>query len=137
MSALPLQEPIFDNTLDGEKGAIDLIYLSRQTMGNSVLQREILALFLTQAQVCIKKLEEVLERSQTSVADEEVSNWRMMTHTLKGSARGVGAWETADAAAAAELRCPSKGVEEAKMALETLSLSVDETCAFIDQFCGA
>lgn len=137
MSAMPLEKQTYSDPIQAEEGAIDVIYLSRQTMGNDMLQREILALFLTQAQVCIQKLEEILERSRDEIEHDTAKNWQMLTHTLKGAARGVGAWETADAAEVAETNCPSADHSAAATALQKLTRSVKETCDFIDRYCGA
>lgn len=72
--------------------AVDLVHLSRQTFGDRALEREVLALFVTQSSTCIRRL----ERAATADARFEIA------HTLKGSARSVGAWRVAEAAGALE-----------------------------------
>jgi HPt (histidine-containing phosphotransfer) domain-containing protein len=72
-------------------GAIDRAHLSRQTLGDPDLEREILALFRRQADV-------MLQRLRAARGDER----RIAAHTLKGSARAIGAWHLAEAAEAVE-----------------------------------
>lgn len=77
---------------------IDLVHLSTYTLGNRSLETELLGLFRTQADLYISRLE-----AATS-ADE----WKNTAHSLKGSAKGLGAWtvamlaEKAEAAAGAD-----------------------------------
>ena len=54
--------------------------------------REVLALFVTHGEQVLAELEKA----------EDAKTWKLWTHTLKGSARGVGAFAVADAAAEAE-----------------------------------
>ena len=67
---------------------IDSAHLARYTLGDASLEREILGLFIAQAPQTLARLRE---------ADSERS-WREAAHTLKGSARAVGAWRLAKAA---------------------------------------
>lgn len=73
--------------------AVDLSHLARYTMGNLSLDVEILGLFVGQAPQTIARME----------ASAEHKRWREAAHTLKGSARGVGAWTLGELAASAEL----------------------------------
>ncbi len=75
---------------------IDLVHLSRQTFGDHDLERELLALFDAQAAQCAERL-----RAPAALGDGE---WRIgLAHTIKGSARSVGAFEVGNAAEAYEL----------------------------------
>jgi HPt (histidine-containing phosphotransfer) domain-containing protein len=65
------------------EAAIDLGYLSRFTLGNWALTREVLELFAAQAPQC-------LERLRSAASDRE---WKQAAHALKGSAAAVGAKE--------------------------------------------
>ena len=68
---------------DGES-PIDLVHLSRQTFGDHDLERELLGLFDAQAAQFAKRL-----RSPAAQGD---ADWRIaLAHTIKGSARAVGA----------------------------------------------
>lgn len=70
---------------------VDLAHLSRQTMGDRDLEREVLSLFLHQAQV-------VGDRMEGASPQERV----LLAHGLKGSARGIGAFRVADIAGSVE-----------------------------------
>jgi HPt (histidine-containing phosphotransfer) domain-containing protein len=71
---------------------VDLVHLSRYTLGERGLEREVLKLFATQAEVNIERLHE-------AATDQD---WRDGVHALKGSARAIGAWRAAEAAERAE-----------------------------------
>lgn len=71
--------------------ALDLAHLARMTFGESGLEREVLALFNQQAEMLLGRMTGG-ERGIAATA----------AHTLKGSARGVGAWRVALAAEAVE-----------------------------------
>ncbi|MCG7503530.1 Hpt domain-containing protein [Mesorhizobium sp. IRAMC:0171] len=70
---------------------VDMEHLSRQTMGDRDLEREVLALFVQQATSVQEKL-----------PGADKSQRLLLAHSLKGSARGVGAFAIADWAAAFE-----------------------------------
>jgi len=76
---------------------IDLVHLSKFTMGRRDLEAEILGLFRQQLAVSLEKLAAAADMAGDDKA------WKEAAHTLKGSARGVGAWALADATADAEL----------------------------------
>ncbi|MBM3562504.1 MAG: Hpt domain-containing protein [Alphaproteobacteria bacterium] len=79
-----------------EESPIDLVHLSRQTFGDHDLEQELLALFDAQAAQCAERL-----RTPARVGDGE---WRIgLAHTIKGSARAVGAFDVGLAAEAYEL----------------------------------
>ena len=71
---------------------IDHAHLSRYTMGNRALELEVLQLFAGQAPSTMKCLRDAAC----------AKSWHMAAHTLKGSARGVGAKTVADIAEEAE-----------------------------------
>ncbi|HUI96388.1 MAG TPA: Hpt domain-containing protein [Xanthobacteraceae bacterium] len=75
---------------------IDLQHLFRMTLGDHVLEREVLALFDRQAGMLIARMEAVDAACVAALA-----------HTLKGSARGVGAWPVARAAELVEAAAPA------------------------------
>ncbi|MDX2258161.1 MAG: Hpt domain-containing protein [Hyphomicrobiaceae bacterium] len=72
--------------------AIDLVHLRRYTMGDEALLDEVLGLFAAQLDATIERL----------VGAETQRDWHMAAHTLKGSARAVGAFGLGEAAEAAE-----------------------------------
>jgi HPt (histidine-containing phosphotransfer) domain-containing protein len=69
-----------------DDGPIDLEHLRRMTLGDAGLEREVLAMFSAQAVSLIDAL-------ATMPADAGA-----LAHTLKGSARAIGAFRVADAA---------------------------------------
>jgi HPt (histidine-containing phosphotransfer) domain-containing protein len=72
--------------------AIDLRHLARYTLGDPALEAEVLGLFAAQLADTIDALKEACcERA-----------WSTAAHTLKGSARVVGAWRLAQLAEQAE-----------------------------------
>lgn len=71
---------------------IDLVHLARYTLGNRALELEILQLFQRQSEIDINRL----ATAQTDKA------WLEAAHTIKGSARAVGAWHVGLLAEAAE-----------------------------------
>jgi HPt (histidine-containing phosphotransfer) domain-containing protein len=73
-----------------EDGPIDVAHLRRMTLGDSSLEREVLAMFVGQT----ARLIEALAGLPPEAA--------VLAHTLKGSARAIGAFAVADAAEAFE-----------------------------------
>jgi HPt (histidine-containing phosphotransfer) domain-containing protein len=71
-------------------GAIDLAHLARMSLGDVALEREVLSLFAAQSASLIAAL-------ATFPQDA-----RELAHKLKGSARAIGAFAVADAAAGLE-----------------------------------
>ena len=95
---------------------IDLVHLARATLGDRSLEREVLQLFDRQSALLIARLR--------NAGPDGVA---MIAHTLKGSARGIGAWRVARAAEAVELA----GSTESGAALERLAAATDEARAVI------
>jgi len=80
---------------------IDLAYLSRQTLGDEDLKREVLDLFLAQ-----------ITAAQLELAAADCEERRMLAHRLVGAARAVGAFGLA--ACAAELEAAPQSAEVAE-----------------------
>lgn len=72
--------------------SVDLVHLARQTFGDRALEEEILAMFRGQ-------ILSIKSRLRDATADDR----KTIAHGLKGSARSVGAFSLADAAAVLEL----------------------------------
>ena len=87
-------QPMASPPLVPESEAIDLPHLFRMTLGDRALQREILQLFDRQAGLLLARIREGAPETAAALA-----------HILKGSARGVGAWQVATAAEALEAAC--------------------------------
>ena len=77
---------------DAATKPIDFTYLRRFTLGNQDLEREVLYLFAESAPAYLKSLESACTPKE----------WHDAAHTLKGSARAVGAWRVARTAEVAE-----------------------------------
>ena len=85
----PLAKPadwVVSPPLAPDGPAIDVDHLARMTLGERELEREVLGLFAQQANDLLVRLEK-LPREGAALA-----------HTLKGSARGIGAFLVAEAA---------------------------------------
>ena len=67
--------------------ALDEDHLRRMTLGDRQLEREVLELFLRQTAILLDRIAGAQPRLAAAAA-----------HTLKGSARGIGAWRMAQAA---------------------------------------
>jgi HPt (histidine-containing phosphotransfer) domain-containing protein len=82
---------------------IDLDHLNRYVFGDSALLAEILGLFRDQA----TSLSAQMNLSMGAEA------WHLAAHTLKGAARGVGAWALGEAAERAEALAGAAAEERA------------------------
>jgi hypothetical protein len=101
--------------------AIDLDHLARMTLGDRSLEREVLALFDRQSEMLLARMR---DGSAAAVA--------AAAHTLKGSARGIGAWCVASAAEAVE-----QGAAADRGALiGTLAVAIGQTRASIASMLG-
>lgn len=94
---------------------IDLDHLRRYTLGDRRLEHEVLWLFIEQAPVTLAALKCAATRKE----------WTAAAHTLKGSARAVGAWRLAKLAEQAE---KSDGPAD-RPACETVLRGLDEATA--------
>jgi HPt (histidine-containing phosphotransfer) domain-containing protein len=100
---------------------IDLVHLARMTLGDRGLEREVLQLFDRQASTLIVRMREAARASIRAAA-----------HTLKGSARGIGAWRVARAAEAVELAAAQDPAElDLEAAIARLGAAAAETRAVI------
>jgi HPt (histidine-containing phosphotransfer) domain-containing protein len=101
-----------------EDGPIDLAHLKRMTLGDAGLEREVLAMFVSQA----ARLAEALAGLPAEALQ--------LAHTLTGSARAVGAFAVAEAAEGVH-RAVRDGGEPAQ-ALGLLKTAVAEARAAIE-----
>jgi HPt (histidine-containing phosphotransfer) domain-containing protein len=98
---------------------IDLVHLARMTLGERSLEREVLQLFDRQAAILVARME-------TAPADAIPS----LAHTLKGSARAIGAGSVARAAEAVELMERAADAD-LRRALAALGTTTQEARSFI------
>ena len=101
-----------------DDGPIDLAHLERMTLGNACLEREVLAMFSAQA------------AGLAAVLASLPSDAGALVHTLKGSARAIGAFAVADAASHLEVLL-RKGADPAE-AMRQLNEAVTEARTAID-----
>ena len=108
---------------DVDDGPIDMAHLKRMTLGDPGLEREVLAMFAGQSAGLIGALAGLPANAVT------------LTHTLKGSARAIGAVRVSEAAEWLEAAMRGGvGASEgsAAQALAVLYDSVEETRAAIN-----
>jgi HPt (histidine-containing phosphotransfer) domain-containing protein len=98
---------------------IDEDHLGRMTLGDRSLEQEVLEIFARQTTLSLSRL-----------AGAEPARAAAVAHTLKGSARGIGAWRVARAAERLEQTASGKGDDKALQAaiaqLEAASTEVRE-----------
>ena len=97
---------------------IDRTHLVRMTLGDGAVEREVLALFDRQIATLIGRI--------GAAAPSDVP---ALAHTLKGSARGVGAWRVAAAAEAVEVAASGEG--DLSAAITRLAAVAEEARAVI------
>lgn len=121
-TAAPAGDPVMPLNLTPERLSrpVDLVHLSRHTFGDRELEREVLALFLRQSRQCMARLRgEAAAEARRSVA-----------HTIKGSARGIGAWRVAEIAGEVEARADA-GPTLAPL-VDELDRAIGDTNGFIE-----
>ncbi len=100
---------------------IDLQHLSRYTLGDAALEREVLELFCGQSAIYLEELRKASSLEQ----------WRAATHSLKGSAQAIGAWRIAEAAKRAEALASVGSIGPRGACMRELEASVVEANAYI------
>jgi HPt (histidine-containing phosphotransfer) domain-containing protein len=101
-----------------DDGPIDVAHLARMTLGDAGLEREVLGMFAGQSTRLVAAL--------TALPDEAEAT----AHTLKGSARAVGAFRVADCAEALEFAIregepPGKCLVELEAAVADARAAID------------
>ncbi len=109
---------------------VDLDHLARYTGGDKSLNAEILRLFDGQ-------ISEMVDQLQAIIEQRDQKKWRQITHTIKGAARGVGAFAMGQAAADAEPVDPAVHPDQAGQALESLKTTGQAVQAFIADYLAA
>jgi HPt (histidine-containing phosphotransfer) domain-containing protein len=93
--SLPAHEPM--------SNSIDQVHLERMTLGDRGLEREVLVIFARQTAMTLERIVGAGPARAAAAA-----------HTLKGSARGIGAWRVAEAAERLE-QAATTAADEATM----------------------
>ena len=100
---------------------VDLVYLSRYTLGNRSLENEVLELYCKQSRLYLQRL----DAASTDKA------WHEAAHTIRGSALGIGAWKVASLAQAAERLSGDQLAGNRAKAVADLAIRIDETNSYI------
>ena len=110
-----------------DDGPIDSAHLDRMTLGDASLEREVLAMFSGHAVGLIDRL----AKSSAAKSSETTSQEALaLAHTLKGSARAIGAFRVADAAET--LEAAIRHSDDPAEALARLKEAVAEARTAID-----
>lgn len=128
--ALAAELNSFDSHDDGSPKSfdrpVDLVHLSRYTLGNRSLEHEVLSLFLAQSRLYVERLR----------AAGEGKDWTDAAHTIKGSAKSIGAWELARCAETAENMSASDWQSGSSALLQELERLVGQTNSYIQSLLG-
>lgn len=101
---------------------LDIAHLDYHTFGEISLRNELLALFS----------EQVAQQQQTLKVCSRHDDWLIATHTLKGSARAVGAWTISEIAESLENLAPGDWLSERHAPLARLDEAVSECLSAIN-----
>lgn len=99
---------------------LDQDHLGRMTLGDRRLEHEVLEIFARQNSLILSR-----------IAGAEPGLVAAAAHTLKGSARGVGAWRVARAAERLEQAATEADEDAMKAAIAELKAASLEVCAAI------
>jgi HPt (histidine-containing phosphotransfer) domain-containing protein len=99
---------------------IDFAHLARMTLGEKSLEAEVLCLFDRQAGLLLARMEGAPPAAVAAFA-----------HTIKGSARGIGAWQVAEAAETIERAAKASDPADLAAALARLAAAVDAVRAAV------
>ena len=108
-----------------EDRPVDLVHLTQHSLGDRQLEQEILRLFVRQSTIYLQRLREASTSAELSSA----------AHTIKGSARGIGAWRVAHLAEAIE-NPPAADSAMAHDLVGDLERAVEETNSYIGALIG-
>jgi HPt (histidine-containing phosphotransfer) domain-containing protein len=128
---VPVADRVVSPPLAPDAQAIDRTHLFRMTLGDHDLECEVLRLFDQQAGLLLARM-----------AEADAAGVAALAHTLKGSARGIGAFGVARAAEAVEDAVKAKtsdktGSAELPPALSVLSSAIVDAHAAIAEILQA
>jgi HPt (histidine-containing phosphotransfer) domain-containing protein len=110
-----------DSKAKRDSRPVDLDHLRRYTFGDRDLEAEILGLFADQLPITIGALN----------AAASMKEWGIAAHTLKGSARAVGAWSLATLAETAEKLHDLPDASERRQVVSRLQQAAGEAREYI------
>ena len=102
---------------------IDFEHLKTYTAGDFAVEQEVLNLFVHQVEMWLRMLEDS--------GDE--GSWRDAAHSLKGSARGIGAWTVAELCDRAEALADDATTAERSIVLGDIKNAISHVIAAIDE----
>ena len=102
------------------RAVIDDDHLRQMTLGDRDLERDVLEIFVRQAALMLRRISGAKPALAAAAA-----------HTLKGSARGIGAWRVAQAADRLEQAAGDESLEAFKAAVAELEAASREARAAI------
>jgi HPt (histidine-containing phosphotransfer) domain-containing protein len=111
---------------EGHDLILDEDHLGRMTLGDRLLEREVLEIFVRQNVLMLGR-----------IADAGPARLAEVAHTLLGSARGIGAWRVAQAAERLERTSGGDCEESLNRAIADLEAASLEAGAFIVARLGA
>ncbi len=123
----PDAEAEAERFFDPNHGPVDLNHLSRYTMGDAAIEREVLELFRRQMRVYFDKLAQ----------SENEALWQEAARVLKASARSVGAWQLLKTIETGEKPYQSGTACSRQEFLRALSGQIEEAILFIDSILQA
>jgi HPt (histidine-containing phosphotransfer) domain-containing protein len=126
MAAAVCEEPGFDRGWNGDS-PIDHAYLARFTLGNTSLEHEVLELFADHAPTYLLRL-------MAATTDRA---WYEAAHTLKGSARAVGARQVGALAEQAERIQGFSDPEARGASIDALSAALGDVRQYIADLVSA
>ncbi len=106
---------------------VDLVHLSKQTFGSKELESELLGLFLSHSQQCLMRMRG---------ADTD-TDWANAVHSIKGSARAIGAWAIGDKAEVFERKAAAGTLGDKAAAIREIEDLVTETNQYISSLIKA
>jgi HPt (histidine-containing phosphotransfer) domain-containing protein len=126
---MPIIALVAEAFMSAQAKPVDLEHLARYTGGDVALNTEVLGLFATQSAELLTKLQTVMEA-------RDPKTWKEITHSLKGAARGIGAFGYGDAAARAEPALPAEDNTSASIALAAMKQEAESVQRFIEAYLG-
>lgn len=116
--------------MSGTPKPVDMDHLARYTGGDATLNAEVLKLFDNQITEMVSQLGAIMDA-------RDARKWREVTHTIKGAARGVGAFGMGEAAAVAEPIDPGLHRDAAELAIKVLKVRGEAVQSFIRSYLAA
>ena len=104
-----------------DKAVLDLEHLDHHTFNDNDLRNELLTMFAAQ----------IVEQQALLAACSDHGDWLVATHTMKGSARAVGAWKICEVAENLEGLPQDTWLEDKSRELAMLGEAVKECLAVI------